>query len=182
MARQVLFAQGAGKGTHDEWDDKLVQSLRKNLGDGWSVLYPRMPGEGDPKFSAWKATLLREFQNLREGDVLVGHSFGGAVLLHAITEEALPFRPSALVLLATPFYGDDGWDGADLELPPDFTRRLPDSLAIRLYHGNRDDTVPFHHLELYRKAIPRALTTEVPDGDHQFNDDLAEVARDIKAC
>ena len=32
--RQILFIQGAGEGTYDEWDDKLVDSLRRALGDG----------------------------------------------------------------------------------------------------------------------------------------------------
>ena len=27
-ARQILFIQGGGEGTHDEWDHKLVDSLR----------------------------------------------------------------------------------------------------------------------------------------------------------
>ena len=40
---QVLFIQGGGAGTHDEWDDKLVESLRHELGDGYEVRYPRMP-------------------------------------------------------------------------------------------------------------------------------------------
>lgn len=30
--RQVLFIQGGGAGTHDEWDGKLVESLRRELG------------------------------------------------------------------------------------------------------------------------------------------------------
>ncbi len=29
---QVLFIQGGGAGTHDEWDDKLVANLERNLG------------------------------------------------------------------------------------------------------------------------------------------------------
>jgi hypothetical protein len=27
--RQILFIQGGGAGTHDEWDNKLVESLRQ---------------------------------------------------------------------------------------------------------------------------------------------------------
>ena len=43
--RQILFIQGGGAGAHDEWDDKLVESLRRELGGGYEVRYPRMPGE-----------------------------------------------------------------------------------------------------------------------------------------
>ena len=33
MKRQILFVQGGGEGTHDEWDNKLVDSLERNLGE-----------------------------------------------------------------------------------------------------------------------------------------------------
>jgi hypothetical protein len=32
MKTQVLFVQGAGEGVHDQWDDKLVESLRRLRG------------------------------------------------------------------------------------------------------------------------------------------------------
>ena len=34
---QVLFVQGGGKGVHDDWDSKLVESLRKELGQGYAI-------------------------------------------------------------------------------------------------------------------------------------------------
>jgi hypothetical protein len=48
MSVQILFAQGGGEGAHDEWDDKLVDSLTRELGDGFEIRYPRMPREDDP--------------------------------------------------------------------------------------------------------------------------------------
>src|SRR3954451_13311034 len=32
--RQILFIQGGGADTHDGWDDQLVDSLRRGLGEG----------------------------------------------------------------------------------------------------------------------------------------------------
>ncbi len=43
MSLQVLFVQGGGAGVHDEWDNKLVDSLTRELGDGFEIRYPRMP-------------------------------------------------------------------------------------------------------------------------------------------
>jgi len=39
----VLFIQGGGERVHDEWDDKLVDRLRRKLGPGYDVRYPVMP-------------------------------------------------------------------------------------------------------------------------------------------
>jgi hypothetical protein len=41
MARQILFVQGAGKGVHDKWDNKLVDSLRQGLGEHYPGLARR---------------------------------------------------------------------------------------------------------------------------------------------
>ena len=58
--RQVLFVQGGGAGTHDEWDAALVESLRRGLGPGYEVRYPRMPDEDDPSYARGSAAIRRE--------------------------------------------------------------------------------------------------------------------------
>lgn len=55
MTQQVLFVQGGGKRVHDEWDNRLVESLERELGREYAVRYPRMPQEADPKYAQWKA-------------------------------------------------------------------------------------------------------------------------------
>jgi predicted alpha/beta hydrolase family esterase len=72
--RQVLFIQGGGAGAHDQWDDKLVESLRRELGGGYEVRYPRMPDEGDPSYARWSAAIRREMAGLDGGAVVAGHS------------------------------------------------------------------------------------------------------------
>ena len=79
MKKQVLFIQGGGAGTHDEWDNKLVDNLVQELGPGYDVRYPRMPNEADPSYATWKAALAQEFAGLNDGAILVGHSIGGTI-------------------------------------------------------------------------------------------------------
>ena len=59
MIIQVLFVQGGGKGVHDEWDNKIVDSLEWELGPDYAVRYPRMPNEADPTYADWNAALKR---------------------------------------------------------------------------------------------------------------------------
>ena len=59
VTRQILFIQGGGAGAHDEWDDKLVESLRRELGTEYEVRYPRMPDEGDPSYARWSGAIRR---------------------------------------------------------------------------------------------------------------------------
>jgi predicted alpha/beta hydrolase family esterase len=181
MSRQVLFVQGAGESVHDTWDDKLVASLERELGDAYAVVYPRMPDEADPHYAVWKAALLKELGRLDEGAILVGHSIGGAFLLHALAEQPPKRKFGALFMLAAPFIGDGGWPSEEIGVRPDLAARLPAGLPIILYHGTDDTIVPFAHLKLYAKAIPRAIVRVLPNRDHQLGNDLREIAQDIES-
>jgi predicted alpha/beta hydrolase family esterase len=181
MTVQLLFVQGAGEGTHDQWDNKLVESLVGELGAGYGIHYPRMPNEDDPRYNAWKAALIDECKSFRDGAVLAGHSIGGAILLHVLAEQRFTFRPRALILIAAPFIGAGGWPSDDIEARTDLAERLPAQLPVFLYHGTEDQSVPFAHARLYAQAFPQAVLRAVPDRDHQLNNDLSAVAQDIRS-
>ncbi len=180
MRSQLLFVQGGGADTHDAWDHRLVQSLQTALGPHYEIRYPRMPDEADPHYAAWKAALYEELHKLRDGAILVGHSIGGTVLLHALAE-LKPMRTfGAIILLAAPFVGEGGWPSDEMPSAPEFAKTLPSDVPVVLYQGLADDTVPLTHLDLYTKAIPTARVHRLPGRDHQFNDDLSDVAQMIR--
>jgi len=180
MPKQILFVQGAGEATYDAWDDKLVRSLERELGNGYTVLYPRMPNGADPRYSIWKTALLDEFADLKDGAVLIGHSVGGTILIHALAEHRPKRRLGAISLIAAPFMGEGGWPSDDVPRL-DFAERLPADVPVFLYHGTADDVVPFEHVQLYAKVIPQAAVRALKHRDHQLNGDLSEVAQDIRS-
>jgi predicted alpha/beta hydrolase family esterase len=181
MKRQILFVQGGGAGAHDEWDDRLVESLRCELGPGYEISYPRMPNEGDPSYTTWKPALERELAALRDRVIVVGHSIGGTILINALAERMPVPELGAIFLIAAPFVGDGGWSSDELESPGDLGARLPAGVPVFVYHGLVDDTAPPSHAELYAHAIPRARIHHLPGRDHQLDDDLSEVAASIKS-
>jgi pimeloyl-ACP methyl ester carboxylesterase len=178
--RQVLFIQGGGAGTHDDWDDKLVDSLRRELGDGWEIRYPRMPAEDDPSYAAWGPAIVRAMATLEHGAIVVGHSVGGTILIQTLAEQAPEVEPAAIVLIAAPFVGDGGWPGEEFELSSDLGSRLPPGVPVHVFHGLDDDTAPPAHADLYTRAIPHAHLHLLPGRDHQLGNDLADVARLIQ--
>jgi pimeloyl-ACP methyl ester carboxylesterase len=179
--RQVLFIQGGGAGTHDEWDNKLYDSLRRGLGEQYDVRYPRMPDEHDPSYAGWSAAIRRELSALDDGAVVAGHSLGGTFLVNVLAERPSKQRLEAIVLIAAPFVGAGGWPGTEFELPDDLGARLPQGLAVHVFHGLGDDTAPPSHADLYARAIPQAQLHLLPGRDHQLDNDLTEVARTITA-
>jgi predicted alpha/beta hydrolase family esterase len=158
MAAQMLFVQGAGAGVHDQWDNKLVESLEWELGADFSIRYPQMPNEDDPSYAVWKPALIDECARLPDGAILVGHSIGGAFLLHTLVEERSRLRPAALFQIAAPFLGEGGWHSDEIEMRPVRQPRM--GLPVFLYHGTDDQVVPFTHARLYAKAVP--MPSSVP--------------------
>lgn len=181
VKRQLLFVQGGGAGAHDKWDDKLVESLKRELGSDYEIRYPQMPNEDDPRYAAWKATLEKELAALDDHAVLVGHSVGGTILFNALAEQSTNRRFGAVFLIAAPFVGDGGWSSDDLKSAHDLGARLPQDAPVHIYHGLQDETAPPSHAELYARAVPQARIHRLPGRDHQLNDDLSDVAAAIKS-
>ena len=181
MKREVLFIQGGGHGTHDEWDNKLVDSLSAALGPGYDVRYPRMPNEDDPGYATWKTALEKELAKLNDGAILVGHSIGGTMLVNALAEQLPERQIGAIFLIAAPFVGEGGWASDDWKLQSELGAKLPAGVPIYLYHGLADDIAPPAHAELFAHAIPQAHLRRLPDRDHQLNNDLSEIAAVIQS-
>jgi len=180
LTNQVLFIQGGGEGTHDEWDNEILESLERELGPDYAVRYPRMPHEADPKYADWKAAIKRELAGLGDGAILIGHSIGGTILIRTLTDDPPKLTVGGIFLIAAPFVGDGGWHSEDSETLSDLGRNLPEQIPIYLYHGSKDETAPFGHIDLYAKAIPQAVVRRLSGRDHQLNNDMSEVAADIR--
>lgn len=181
MKREVLFIQGGGAQVHDEWDARLVSSLRAELGPEYEVRYPRMPDEAEPSYPAWAATLEHELAALHDDAILVGHSIGGTILINALAERPPEREPGAIILIAAPFVGEGGWESAEWTPPRALGATLPPRVPIHLFHGLADSIVPASHAESYARAIPHASLHLLPERDHQLGGDLSDVAAVIRS-
>ncbi len=87
---------------------------------------------------------------------------------------------AGLFLVASPYWGAEDWEVDEYELRKNFASRLPKALPVFFYHSRDDEWVPFAHLALYTAKLPQAIIHQFDGRGHQFNDDLFEVARDIR--
>lgn len=180
MKKPGLFIQGGGEGAYEE-DGKLAASLQDGLGDGYEVVYPRMPNEDSPEYASWKSQIETQLASLEGEVILVGHSLGGSVLLKYLSEEKLEKPIAGLFLIAPPYWGaDDDWQAEAYTLREDFATKLPTIPRIFFYHSRDDEWVPFAHLALYAEKLPQATIREFDGRGHQFKNDLSEVVADIK--
>lgn len=182
MRHQVLFIQGGGEGAYQA-DQLLVASLSRTLGPGYEMLYPQVADEDNPDYRNWKSMIGKELRRMKSGAILVGHSLGASFLLKYLTEEKIDIAVAGIFLIATPYWGGDGWryEGYEaITLPEDFPAKLPRDTPIFLYHSRDDETVPFAHLALYARNLPQASIHGLARRGHQLNNDTSEVAEDIR--
>jgi uncharacterized protein len=177
--RQLLFVHGGGKGAYAD-DSKLVASLKEKLGPGYVVRFPKMPNEAEPDYETWRRRILKELAVMGDDAVLVGHSIGASVAIKLVTDGELERSLAGVFLVSTPFWYDhEVWRWNEVELRSDAAKRIPRGLPVFLYHGRADEVVPFSHVGMYSKALPQAVVRRLGGRNHQLNDDLTEVARDI---
>jgi len=177
MKRRVLFVQGGGEGAHDV-DARLVASLAKELGPDYEIHYPVMPHEAAPDHAAWSRVLIEQLARLGDDVILVAHSVGATIVVWSLAENLPKQKIAAIFLIAAPFVGEGGWQIEDFIPSKHVTANVP-AVPIFLYHGREDEMVPFAHVDLYAAALPQAFIRRLDGRNHQLNDDLSEVARDI---
>jgi predicted alpha/beta hydrolase family esterase len=179
MKKRVLFVHGGGEGAYEE-DKRMAENLRDALGAAYDVRCPKMPNEDRPEYEAWKGQIAQELAALDGAVILVGHSLGASILLKYLSEENVEEPVAGLFLIAPPYWGAEDWEVSEYELRDDFSSKLPWDLPVFFYHSRDDEWVPFAHLALYAEKLPQATTHEFDGRGHQLNDDMSEIARDIR--
>jgi predicted alpha/beta hydrolase family esterase len=158
----------------------MAANLQDVLGAAYDVRCPKMPNEDRPEYEAWKDQIAKELHSVDGEAILVGHSLGASVLLKYLSEEGAGKLVAGVFLIAPPYWGAEDWEVGEYALQEGFASKLPEALPVFFYHSRDDQWVPFAHLALYEEKLPQATIREFDGRGHQFNDDLSEVARDIK--
>ncbi|MEQ1506757.1 MAG: alpha/beta fold hydrolase [Myxococcota bacterium] len=190
----VVVVHSAGPQGPGEGSEPLVRRLRDALGDAFDVRSPPMPGEDEPTYGAWRDRLAAELDQL-DGPaqrptgpggaprkvIVVGHSLGGSVALKVGAEGGLGDRVAALITVAAPFWGTDGWQ-REWALPEGWPSRGPSLPPTTLVHACDDVEIPASALDRYAERIPGVAIRRVDDGGHLFADgDLSAIVDAIRS-
>ncbi len=181
MTKQaVLFIQGAGDMWAPEGSGILANYLKTALGPDFEVMAPEMPDAAiGPHYLPWRDRIDTELRAIDGPVILVGHSFGGSVLLKYLAEGPPPTSIVGLFLVSVPWWGPEGWAYDEYALPDDFASKLP-AIPIFLYHSREDPHVPYDHLALYEERLPNAKSRSIDGQEHSFTN-LPALITDIRA-
>ncbi len=178
-AQPVLFIQGAGDMHQPEGSGRLAAYLSRELGTGYRVIAPEMPDAENPHYQPWRDRIEQELEAIDQAVILVGHSFGGSVLLKYLAEGSYRQPVRGLFFVSVPNWGPDGWAYEEFAVPDDVGSRLSAS-KIFLYHSRDDPEVPFTHLGYYQERLPTARARPIDGSEHSFLQGLPTLVDDIK--
>jgi predicted alpha/beta hydrolase family esterase len=176
MPTEVLFIHSAGPQSGEQGSAPLLKHLRHDLGPGFRIHAPHMPGTDEPSSARWQGKLGELLSADVPPRILVGHSLGASELLKYLSGHALRHPPGGLFLVATPF-----WKREEFALQPGFAHALPQALQVWLYQGRDDEQLDASHLSRYAEVLPRATARLLDRGGHTFPQGLQELARDLAA-
>ncbi len=196
MKRQVVVIHGAD--TYDTYEEylkslrefkidldyfrkkKWKKCLQQKLGDDFDVILPEMPNSFNAKYVEWKIWFDKIAPLLDDGVVLLGHSQGGIFLAKYLSENDMPNKISATLLVAPPFDdADSEYSIADFDLPESLDKLAKQGGRIVIYHSKDDPVVPFKDLAKYQKALPSAEAKVFEDRGHFNQEEFPEILADI---
>src|SRR5680860_1379722 len=82
-----------------DWKD----SITADLGDDYEVLVPRMPNGNNAQYIEWSIWLEHIIPLLKNEAILVGHSLGGIFLAKYLSENVIPKKIKAVILISAPY-------------------------------------------------------------------------------
>jgi predicted alpha/beta hydrolase family esterase len=174
----VLFIQGAGPMRAPQGSGALADRLEVELRGICRVRAPEMPAPDDPHYANWRDAIAGHLASIDGPILLVGHSFGGSVLLKHLAEAPQQRSILGLFLVSVPFWGTSDWE-REYALPDDFASRLP-TTRMFLYHSRDDPDAPFASLRRYASELPTATVRAMEGTEHSFVDGLPALVTDIR--
>lgn len=178
MGNEILFIQGAGNVTTEE-EQVIVEALRANLGEGYSIILPTIKDADNPTYLNWAEALITNLSRLSGKVILLGHSLGASVILKHFSREPVPEKIIGMILFGAPFWKDQNWDVSEYVIEEDFVANLSKLANIYFYYSMDDEVVPYSQFKLYQKLMTKAHWRVLSGIDHSYHGAIQNMVIDI---
>ena len=161
---------------HLDWKD----SITTDLGDKFEVLLPKMPNSNNAKYKEWAIWFKRLEPYLVNNVILIGHSLGGIFLAKYLSIMQLPISIKAVILVAAPYDLNLKEYLKEFELPKTLKKLDDQTSKIILFQSEDDVVVPYNHVKLYKKELPKAKLMTFKNKGHFNIEHFPELVAEIK--
>lgn len=178
MNFEILLIQGAGR-VSTEQEQIIVASLKAELGEGFSIIYPHMPDADNPSYETWDAVLTASLRPLSGKVILLGHSLGGSIILKHFSKAPVPDNVIGMILFGVPYWKDQNWDVSEYVIGDEFLDNLSKLDNLYFYYSTDDEVIPNNQFESYQKLMPQAHFRILSNVDHSYLKAIPSIAMDI---
>lgn len=163
------------------YSPKWKELLQDKLGSDYQVLLPSMPNSSNARYSEWKLWFEHVSSLFSDNCILVGHSLGAVFLAKYLSENSVPVKIRATVLIAAPYNDESLEDLADFKIV-NLSGLLPEQAGhIVFFSGMDDPVVPNSELSKYQKELPLAEFKILSAPDHFVRIDFPELISLLKS-
>ncbi len=159
-----------------DWKD----SITADLGDDYEVLVPKMPNWTNAQYNEWSIWFEHIIPLLNNNAVLVGHSLGGIFLAKYLSENIIPVKIKAVILISAPYEALGSEELASFELSEPLSKLNEQAEKIFLIHSEDDAVVPLDHVYKYHNDLPNSNVVLLKDRGHFKQDHFPELVNLIK--
>src|SRR3989338_7327182 len=155
MAELLLKTRKVSIEEKVSWTDEF---LKKNLGNNFEIIKPKMPLKENAKYDEWKIHFERFFPFLRNNVILIGGSLGGIFLAKYLSENKFPKKILTTYIICPPFDNTIPTEAlvGGFKLKSDLSLIEKNCKNTTLIFSKDDDVVPVTHAEKYRNKLRNA--------------------------
>ncbi len=156
------------------------ENLQEDLGDNFDVILAQMPNKNNAKYLEWAICFNNLISQLDDDLILIGKSLGGIFLSKYLSENIIPKKIKAIILVAAPFDGANSEESlGDFEF--ELSSKMTDQCKNIYLLQSKDDTeVLYEQVLKYKKALPLAKLVSFENKGHFSQEYFPEIEKIIK--
>ena len=159
---------------------KWKEQLQSDLGSEYQVLTPSMPNSSNAVYGEWKLWFEHISGLFQDNCILIGHSLGAVFLAKYLSEQTLPVKVKATILVATPYDDESKEDLTDFKIKTLSSRLTRQAGRLVFFNGNDDPVISSADLLKYQTQVPSAEFIILPASDHFVRAEFPELLNLLK--
>lgn len=169
----IIFVHSASEQTEHTGSNPLLSTIQAEDYIWHKKSYPRDKGQ---VYELWVKPLIDSFNEIDDNEpiTLIGHSFGGTVIMKYLTENQVTQPIKQVILIGSPFFGcDEKYNDSDNKLREDAYQFI--DVPVTHIQSKDDDRVDIRHQSCWKNAIPDIHLITKENGKHEFHKGIKEL-------
>lgn len=169
----IVFVHSASEQTKESGSNPLLRTIPQGKYVWHKQHYPREKGQ---VYELWVEPFIESLNEIDDHEpvTLIGHSFGGTVIMKYLTENQVTQKIKQVILIGSPLFGcDDKFSDKDNELRDNAQSYI--NVPITHIQSVDNNRVDIKHQACWQQRFPQMNIITKQSGQHEFHDGIDEL-------